>query len=293
MSNSQNGVNQKPEATDPLVQDPESPDGVFPDRVFYATGVSLDAEDFQAEQLYHRSRLARSIAYLHGFGTIAGLEVVVETPTPGKEEELIVKPGIASDRLGRLIEIPKSVCIRTQRWLDNQQSNPQGVKVRTDGSSSWVWADVFLRFVPCERGKTPAFAAGPYDALDAVTPSRIRDRYELTLILRQEDNPSLPQNPWVNLSAITDLNERRRQLHQLIFHAWGEGTQQWDKNGPVPLTEHIAGQNTTSLFLARVTIPVIKDAANKLVRTSTAITINNEARAFVYTAGALASWLGV
>ena len=30
-----------------------------PDRVNYATGVLLNAEDFQAEQDYHRGRLAR------------------------------------------------------------------------------------------------------------------------------------------------------------------------------------------------------------------------------------------
>ena len=31
-----------------------------PDRVFYATGVLLDAEDFSAEQTYHRAQLARA-----------------------------------------------------------------------------------------------------------------------------------------------------------------------------------------------------------------------------------------
>jgi hypothetical protein len=43
-----------------------------PDRPFYATGVLLDAEDFLDEQTYHRGRLARALAYLHGTGTIAG-----------------------------------------------------------------------------------------------------------------------------------------------------------------------------------------------------------------------------
>jgi hypothetical protein len=38
-----------------------------------------------------------------------------------------------------------------------------------------VIADVFLNFVVCERGKTPAFASGPFDALDAIAPSRLRD----------------------------------------------------------------------------------------------------------------------
>ncbi|MCC6874636.1 MAG: hypothetical protein IT378_10055, partial [Sandaracinaceae bacterium] len=37
-----------------------------PERTFYAPGVFLDAEDMKAEQLYHRGRLARVLAYLHG-----------------------------------------------------------------------------------------------------------------------------------------------------------------------------------------------------------------------------------
>jgi len=46
-----------------------------PDRVNYVTGVLLGAEDFQAEQDYHRGRLARALAYAMGHGTLAGLEV--------------------------------------------------------------------------------------------------------------------------------------------------------------------------------------------------------------------------
>ena len=43
--------------TDPLM-DAE----LRPDRLHFATGVMLDREDFQAEQLYHRGRLARALA---------------------------------------------------------------------------------------------------------------------------------------------------------------------------------------------------------------------------------------
>ena len=35
-----------------------------------------------------------------------------------------------------------------------------------------------------QRGKTPAFAVGPFDATDAVVPSRLRDEYELRLVPR-------------------------------------------------------------------------------------------------------------
>ena len=76
-----------------------------PDRVHYATGVLLGAEDFQAEQAYHRSRLARALAYAMGYGTLAGLAVSHEpaqpadADNPARSERLLVAPGLAIDRL--------------------------------------------------------------------------------------------------------------------------------------------------------------------------------------------------
>jgi hypothetical protein len=49
MSASQVQITTPEEFSDPLEQKPEPPD-----RLFYATGILLDAEDFKAEQLYHR-----------------------------------------------------------------------------------------------------------------------------------------------------------------------------------------------------------------------------------------------
>ena len=61
-------------SADPLEQD------AAPERVNYATGVLLDAQDFLDEQTYHRARLARALKYVVGMGTIAGLGV---TPAGG------------------------------------------------------------------------------------------------------------------------------------------------------------------------------------------------------------------
>ena len=108
MSASQVQITSPTEILDPLAQKPEPPD-----RLFYATGILLDAEDFKAEQLYHRGRLSRALAYLHGGGTVAGLRVEWVKPLEpgedakfprGRAEEIVVAPGIAVDRLGRVIE---------------------------------------------------------------------------------------------------------------------------------------------------------------------------------------------
>src|SRR5439155_140489 len=74
-------------------------------RAFYARGVLLSAPHLDADQLHDHGWLGRALAYLHGSGTLAGLEVTWEKATGGCSERLVVKPGIALDRLGRIIEV--------------------------------------------------------------------------------------------------------------------------------------------------------------------------------------------
>ena len=62
------------EQADDLVGESLAARGV-PERVNYATGVLLGAEDFAAEQLYTRARMGRAFAALYGHGTMAGLRV--------------------------------------------------------------------------------------------------------------------------------------------------------------------------------------------------------------------------
>ena len=65
---------------------------LYPDRVNYANGVLLDENDFKAEQAYVRGRLGRALSYLHGFGTVAGLNVVT---LPAEPQVIRVMPGLA------------------------------------------------------------------------------------------------------------------------------------------------------------------------------------------------------
>ncbi len=48
-----------------------------PNRVYYSLGRMLGVEDFQADQDYHRGRLARALLQVCGTGTVAGLNVSV------------------------------------------------------------------------------------------------------------------------------------------------------------------------------------------------------------------------
>jgi hypothetical protein len=269
--------------------------------------VLLDALDFRAEQSYHRGRLARALTYLFGTGTAAGLAVVWEKPIrpgtdtdfpDGREERLRLKPGLAIDRLGRLIEVPREWCIRLGRWYGSRTPAELSAALH----QGVVTADVFLRFLTDERGRTPAFASGPFDATDATIPSRLRDAFAVDLVLRPEPTPPLPHglpgNPsWPDLSQGT-AGERRDALHTALLGAWREGTGFLDDQGRLgPLAEHVPGQDTTAVLLARVALPADPaEADGRPVRKdpfTVDVGVDNLLRRFAYPAGALAALQGI
>ena len=234
------------------------------DRLHYSTGELLGADDFRDEQTYHRRQLARALLYLHGSGTIAGL-AVEHRHTPGggtkpDDVEIRVKPGLALDHAGRLIEVPRDACLRLRRWFQfiaGRESGDQQIGLahlrrawRADAAVSAagaVVADVFLSFHACPRGYTPAFASGPFDALDASQPSRVRDAYELALVLRSEPG-ELPRaaDPWAGVTGAT-LDDRIASARRISSTLW--------TNGPQPASENPAGVDPTAVLLARLRIP--------------------------------------
>lgn len=269
------------------------------DRLFYATGVFLDADDLAAEQRYHRGRLTRVLAYLHGSGTAAGLRVDWDAAT----EELRVQPGLAADRLGRMIEVPRRACVRLADWLDQQHqealagaegvAHPIELAVSEDGTRLDV--DVYLRFVVCERGRTPAFATGPYDAIDASQPNRLRDSYELTLELRGRDAPT-PTNPWPQREPGQSPAEFMADLQAyLLDEAWVHA-EEWPGGALPPDPSTVGLSDPTAVFLARVGIPVELDDDGLPVWTRTDGALNppaidNLRRSFAFGGAALARWI--
>ena len=311
-----------------------------PDRVHYETGVLLNAEDFLAEQNYHRGRLARALSYLHSYGTASGLKVVHEdavtstvetpsledatptlTPAPGlvggllgvvepvslvktsasesavQEEKLTVLPGLAVDRLGRMVEISKPFCLRLNRWYESQDAE-QLENGRHEGSINAIVVDVFVRFVTCERGKTPSFATGPFNSLDAVVASRLRDFFELFLVIRPSSLPlPVPVSPWVELHGLPKP-QRENKLKEVILESWHQGSESSDNNGLLPEVEHVGVDDTSSVMLARVEIPAIRGEGTgtgpdtpRPIRTEDAVRVDNKIRPFIVSADALAQWI--
>lgn len=267
-----------------------------PERLYYATGVFLDAEDLLAEQTYHRGRLARVLDYLHGSGTVAGLKV---TP-PGVDDELHVLPGVAIDRLGRLVEVPRAACVNIGKWLLHHQqalANPD----ESEGESRLLTslsadrtalvADVFLRFEVCERGRTPAFATGPFDAVDASVPSRLRDGYKLSLVLRGGDSAALPSNTLPSRGAEEDFDTFASRMEDYVLNAWHHGSANF-RDGQLEHDASTLGtDDPSSIFLARVRVPVTVDGDGVPQRAAGAVEVDNHSRSFVYGSAAVFAWL--
>jgi hypothetical protein len=332
--------------------DPLADRDLRPDRLHFATGALLDREDFLAEQLYHRGRLARALLALHGTGTVAGLRVCVKDA--GGDEMVEVNEGVAIDRLGRLVEVPRTACVRLGRWMqhvagtdlsalrrarvlpgadvnpvttqapgpDDPQMDPpasasdepadavaEGEEPRkrkkrgaaaegAEAEPEWkawgqgyVVADVYLAFAACERGKTPAFATGPFDALDAVAPSRVRDGYELSLVPVAQT--ALPPDPWKDLSAAgVEARARLAQKTLLDTHPLPD----WKERDRVRRPDLYPPEvDPSAVLLARLFIPVMSVgldespagfARDRALRPL----VNNHLRPFAYPGPALA-WL--
>lgn len=274
---------------------PETKD---PDRVNYATGVLLAAEDFQAEQDYHRSRLARALAYAIGYGTVAGLRVNYEAEQEATEtqsyrpERILIEPGLGIDRLGRLLEVTSTRCLKLDTWY--RSMSPQILRDSwQDSNALWtdspagVVVDVFIRFYVCEQGKTPSFASDAFDTFDSVVAARLRDGFELEMVPRQETTPPMPESAW------PDFANDVANLREAIYNNWKQTTSSNTAGGLNPLNEHVAGQDSSSIFLARLIIPADSTPPGERParREGENVVVRNELRPFVVTANALARWL--
>lgn len=225
-----------------------------PERVAFSNGMLLDQADFATEQAYHRGRLALFARYLIGFGTVAGLEVSV---TPGPPVQVRINPGLALDRIGRMVESPTPLCLDLDRWLADRTLGEVRLRPGSGGGPDTILADVFIGFRECEVAQRPAVAGAAFDALGAVVPLRLRDAVEATLVLRAEDVPPLPDRGPVAPPGATPaarrlaLDTAKRQA-SWVEEVWWDGI-----DGPLtPDREHRDGQNPADLFLARLTLPM-------------------------------------
>lgn len=276
-------------AVDPL------PTALRPDRPYYDTGVLLDREDFLDEQTYHRGRLARGLGYLGGSGTLVGLKASVQRN--GEIVELQVGGGLAIDRHGRLIELPRPWCLRMREWVRSKTTD----QLRAANGAQGIVADLYVRFVACGRGRTPAFAHGAGDATDALVPGRVRDGFKCELVLRPEAKADpaaaahLPRQRFAALRALPPA-QRVDAVRRALLDAWDTSLARPDGKVLAAQQEHGAGVDPASVFLARVRIPSTGDDADGRPQVDLAAfddsRIDNLSRAFVVPTDLLAAVFG-
>ena len=256
-----------------------------PERVNYATGVLLQAEDFRDEQTYHRGRLATTLSHLFGHGTVAGLRVV----PPKKEDnelELKVEPGVAIDRYGRLIEVTEPWCIRLARWFAAQDTGALLDALDRTADPVVIVVDLFLSVADCGRRKTPSFAQGPFDALDALVPARLAEEPSFELVLRPERPTPKPGNDWPEASA--SAADKR----EAVLSGYRSRSAAHD-DGRLPLLlEHVDGHDRSAVLLARIRIPATSDAATNerpVLDVTHKVAADNGIRPIIFLPG---RWLG-
>jgi hypothetical protein len=218
--------------------------GIRPERVNYENGVLLDENDFKDEQTYFRGRLGRALAFLHGSGTVAGLEVA-ESLT--QAHVIVVNAGLALDPLGRLIELPVPYCIRAPEWFAAQNQQDLAESFANSGIDR-VIVDLFIRFNVCGRGMTPYLGGGNTEGTDAFTYNRLLDGVAFEMEIRTELPPDRPTpDPFQGLPAIdpTDPPSPAEALAAIKNHKY---TRAWDE-------DKLSGTSDNRVLLSRIQLP--------------------------------------
>jgi hypothetical protein len=230
-----------------------------------------------------------------GGPTLDGSPSVAAWTCAGPQQlEVAVTAGLAIDRVGRMIEVPQTVCIFLQPWMANQTASDLNAALQ--GGS--IVVDVFATFVPCTQGVTPSFATqDDYDATDAFGANRLLDSFSMQLVLRTDQIPQLPLDPWFGLGAVpsgvTGTVVPALQQNILSASAGAAAAAPFTTAGPIP-REYPPGFDPSSVFLARLSIPATASTTQGQPPTYNlnSITINNLARLFIYAPSLLARTLG-
>jgi hypothetical protein len=215
------------------------------------------------------------------------------------QSEVQVTAGLAIDRVGRMIEVPSTVCIRMALWLAGQASADLNNAILAGN----LWVDVFATFAPCTQGVTPCFASqDDYDATDAFSANRLLDSFAMQLVLRTDASSftsggslPVPQDPWFPPAPPSGgIAGALAAIQQSILTA-NTGPAAYlpfTSGGPVP-PEIPGGVDPSSVFLARISMPATAGVGGQPPAYNlTGIQVANNLRLFVYPLSLVARSLG-
>lgn len=136
-------------------------------RYFY--GKLLDVHHFEMEQHYFRGKTALLNRLIPGFGVVCGLGVELTD-----DEHIVVQPGVAIDKWGRVIVVPKpSVPYRLPR---DEPPEPAPTLQRHQECDPELYGHIRLCYHECETHPTPVMASD-CESIDRCLPGAIEERY--------------------------------------------------------------------------------------------------------------------
>lgn len=158
-------------------------------RVHYSRGMVLGVDEFRQEQAYFLARGRSHNQFLHGFGTVCGLQVFHRAADT--DIEIGVTPGMAIDLLGReiLLPGPQPHCARLITWL-KRPDHAAAVHALLDEANGDP-LPIYVVLCYKEQATDPQLQhRGPCDfETEAFLPSRYEDGFELKFSLHRPYNP--------------------------------------------------------------------------------------------------------
>ena len=147
-------------------------------RVNYTKGMLLGVDDFVQDQAYeiaHRHELARELL---GYGTVRGLQVIVEDDAGGPRVR--VTPGMAWLPSGKPVCVPSEQCCSINDWLLKHEADYAS---QVSGSSAALALYVVLAYAECLTDKVPIPGEPCRSEDELMQDSRIADCFRLELRL--------------------------------------------------------------------------------------------------------------
>jgi hypothetical protein len=166
-------------------------------RVNYYTGMLLSEADLRQEQSYQREKSRQHLRYLHGYGTVCGLQVVPY----GSEKPAFIKvePGLALDRWGREIIVPQAAELDLEAYAHDA------------GGALFVVLE--YKETPVDQHPTP----GAVPEAETSSPARVLETFELLV----RDKP--PETSRHSNTGFNEILKKARsgkldaeRLHQLL-----------------------------------------------------------------------------
>lgn len=157
-------------------------------RVNYTLGMLMGVDDFVQDQLYDGSRRRELARELLGYGTVHGLDIVIEADGD-KGPRLRVTPGMAWLPSGTPVCVDSDQCANLNDWLS---ANAAAVQAAVSASPPGIAVYVVLSYVQCLTDNVPIPGEPCRSDDELMAPSRIADSFRLELRLappnqREED----------------------------------------------------------------------------------------------------------